>query len=152
MSPETRQQIIALALGIVFIVGFIVFAQRLGQFLRNRQQAERPVAEEVTVTPEAEITPSPTGEERRGFGILNLIGRLFGGGKEEKIEEVTITPTPTQALAELPVTPAPEAGQAQQVFINGKPTVIPQTGPETSLLIGFITLLGTGIVLRSRKP
>ncbi len=53
MNPETRQQIIALILGVIFIVGFILFAQRLGQFLRSRQQGSK--VQNVQITP----TPTP---------------------------------------------------------------------------------------------
>lgn len=64
MSPETRQQIIALVLGLVFIVGFVLFAQRLGQFLRNRQQQAKVASGAVTPTPSTPskvlISPTPT--------------------------------------------------------------------------------------------
>lgn len=63
MAPETRQQIIALVLGIVFIVGFILFAQRLGQFLRDRQQQNKVASEKISPTPTPKVvtfTVSPT--------------------------------------------------------------------------------------------
>lgn len=56
MAPETRQQLIALVLGIVFIVGFILFAQRLGQFLRNRRDQSQIASSSTTVSP----TPKKT--------------------------------------------------------------------------------------------
>lgn len=151
MSPETRQQLIALALGIVFIIGFIVFAQRLGQFLRGRQQKQPTVAEEITSAPEARISPSPTPSERRGFGILNVLNRLLGrkeAGREEEIEKAL---TPTPALAELLITPTPEVVQLGRGAVNGQPKIIPKTGLETSLLVAFISLFGAGMALRSRK-
>lgn len=62
MSPESRQQVIALVLGLVFIVGFVLFAQRLGQFLRDRQQKKSEVSGVATsLSPTPVVAyPSPT--------------------------------------------------------------------------------------------
>lgn len=61
MSPETRQQIIALVLGLVFILGFVLFAQRLGQFLRDRQQKTQTTATTLLSSPtRTPVTPTPS--------------------------------------------------------------------------------------------
>lgn len=103
MSPETRQQIIALALGVIFIIGFILFAQRLGQFLRTRQQADGVANETITPSPTAEavtdgfiVSPTPLAVDRQvgtlprqpteipatgiGAPILASLAALFGLG------------------------------------------------------------------------
>lgn len=59
MAPETRQQIIALVLGLIFIVGFVLFAQRLGQFLRDRQQKTKSAVISISPTPSVPVLPSP---------------------------------------------------------------------------------------------
>ena len=59
MSPESRQQLIALVLGIVFIVGFVFFAQRLGTYLRSRSVGNKIASETITPTPEPIVSVSP---------------------------------------------------------------------------------------------
>ena len=66
MAPETRQQLIALVLGIVFIVGFILFLYSLGQFLRNRRDQSQIASSNTTVSPtptkkvDPKVSPSIT--------------------------------------------------------------------------------------------
>ena len=114
MAPETRQQLIALVLGIVFIVGFILFAQRFGQFLRNRQQQGKVASEKISPAP----TSSLNNESQKGI----------------------LSPTPIVYRAN---------GTMQTQ--NTQPRSIPSTGPETTLLVSFIGMLGAGIVLRGKK-
>ncbi|MBI3282878.1 LPXTG cell wall anchor domain-containing protein [Candidatus Curtissbacteria bacterium] len=63
MTPETRQQIIALVLGLIFIIGFVVLASRIGQFLANRGQTTRVASGQISPTPSPSsniVKASPT--------------------------------------------------------------------------------------------
>lgn len=91
MSPETRQQLIALILGIIFIIGFILFAQRLGNFLRNRQNQDKTTN---TASKMMQLSPTP----------VNTIDRLNGSAR-------IATPTPIR-IATAPSKPGqiPQTG------------------------------------------
>lgn len=61
MSPEGRQQLIALALGLVFIIGFVLLAQKIGQILYDRQTKAKVASGQISPTaPPSAIRPSPT--------------------------------------------------------------------------------------------
>ncbi len=90
MSPESRQQLIALVLGIVFIVGFVFFAQRLGTYLRSRSTGSKIASESVTPSPEPVVSVVPTAVPTKAVLVQKSTSPGFTKQSPSKIPQTGI--------------------------------------------------------------